>query len=96
MAKFVPYPEEAIITDNAEALLTEFAHARDGSSSGLIRFTIDFDMAWKKYLKLGIEFSTIPIVRSEGFPDECELSQRPGSILRSGILSTHATGLYNT
>ena len=52
MAKFVPYLAEEAIERNAEALLTEFAHARDV----VIEPPIPIEDIMEKYLKLGIEF----------------------------------------
>ena len=51
MAKFVPYLAEEAIERNAEALLTEFAHARDV----VIEPPIPIEDIMEKYLKLGIE-----------------------------------------
>ena len=52
MAKFVPYLAEEAIERNAEALLAEFAHARDV----VIEPPIPIEDIMEKYLKLGIEF----------------------------------------
>ena len=49
MAKFVPYLAEEAIERNAEALLTEFAHARDV----VIEPPIPIEDIMEKYLKLG-------------------------------------------
>ena len=52
MAKFVPYLAEKAIERNAEALLAEFAHARDV----VIEPPIPIEDIVEKHLKLGIEF----------------------------------------
>ena len=52
MAKFVPYLAEEAIERNAEALLAEFAHARDV----VIEPPILIEDIVEKHLKLGIEF----------------------------------------
>ena len=52
MAKFVPYLAEEAIERNAEALLAEFAHARDI----VIEPPIPIEDIMEKHLKLGIEF----------------------------------------
>ena len=52
MAKFVPYLAEEAIERNAEALLAEFAHARDV----VIEPPIPIEDILEKHLKLGIEF----------------------------------------
>ena len=52
MAKFVPYLAEEAIERDAEALLAEFAHARDV----VIEPPIPIEDIMEKHLKLGIEF----------------------------------------
>ena len=52
MAKFVPYLAREAIERNAEALLAEFAHARDI----VIEPPIPIEDIMEKHLKLGIEF----------------------------------------
>ena len=70
MAKFVPYLAEEAIERNAEALLTEFAHARDV----VIEPPIPIEDIMEKYLKLGIEFDDTH--RLFGIP-RTDLSQGP-------------------
>ena len=53
MAKFVPYLAEEAIERDAEALLAEFAHARDV----VIEPPIPIEDIMEKHLKLGIEFN---------------------------------------
>ena len=86
MAKFVPYLAEEAIERNAEALLTEFAHARDV----VIEPPIPIEDIMEKYLKLGIEFDDTP--RLFGIP-RTDLSQGSdilGAIfsMKSGLLLT--------
>ena len=52
MAKFVPYLAEEAIERDAEALLAEFAHARDV----VIEPPIPIEDIMEKHVKLGIEF----------------------------------------
>ena len=52
MRKFVPYLAEEAIEREAEALLAEFAHARDV----VIEPPIPIEDIMEKHLKLGIEF----------------------------------------
>ena len=53
MTKFVPYLAEEAIERDAEALLAEFAHARDV----VIKPPIPIEDVLEKHLKLGIEFN---------------------------------------
>ena len=70
MAKFVPYLAEEAIERNAEALLTEFAHARDV----VIEPPIPTKTSWRSTSSSALS-STIPIVCSE-FPAPTSVKAR--------------------
>ena len=94
MARFVPYLAEATIERNAEALLTEFAHARDV----VIEPPIPIEDILEKHLKLGIEFDDTH--RLFGIP-RTDLGQGPDILARyfsmkSGLSLTKVSTLKST